>query len=204
MNLKKILLVAGLALSAGTSACAAVALMPNDSKPAIEAKAASGDAWYIYGSMNSWTQDDNYKILEGTTPKTLFLDAGFEFRVAKAEWADEKTSATGTAVSNGITFSNGSGNCVVNTTGLYTFSVSTSGSSGNLNVDVVEKDFWVYHGSDTDKTGAASSADWAGSTSHYLFDGGDPVTFTVLLRLLSPEAKETILIAPMPAITRSN
>ena len=85
--------------------------------------AASGDSWYLMGTMNDWKANDDYKIIENGDPLIIDLASGDQFKVATSSWSTELTVASGDAVSQGnITFTSGS-NSYVNTTGTYAFSV---------------------------------------------------------------------------------
>lgn len=88
--MKKTLLIAsaGLALAMGVGAAVGMAV----NRP-VEAKAATGDAWYLRGSMNDWTGNDKYKILDGGAPLIIDLAAGDEFKVV-----DDASSWSGTAL----------------------------------------------------------------------------------------------------------
>ena len=172
MKLKNVLLTVGLSLGVGATAIGFTML---NSQPTIESKAAIGDAWYVRGTMNGWSvdaDDETYKIVEGTTPLVLDIESGNNFKVVNhaSSWSGvtELTTALGNASGHGITFTSGS-DAYVNQTGKYRFSVD----GGALKVEVA----WVYNGSDTTKTGAASG--WAAASSYYLWDGGASATWNM-------------------------
>ena len=123
MKLKHVFITLGLAATMGFGFLTGFKSY-NDVK---KAEAANGTSWYLRGSMNSWTGNDNYKIVEGGEPLVIDLAANAEFKVVNnaTSWdgVTELTTASGDAKDKGeITFSSGNNSKVVNA-GKYAFSV---------------------------------------------------------------------------------
>ena len=81
--------------------------------------------YYVKGSMNGWSDSDDYKLVIDastmTASVTVTLEAGAEFKVANSDWG-KQFNATSITAAEGLF--GGTDNIVVSTSGEYTFVVS--------------------------------------------------------------------------------